>query len=84
MWKKVFWKDALERAIKTFAQVILVAMTLLGINVLSNPIAAIEELKEVGILVLLLAGAVGFIYSILTSIVSSFIGDKGAASLVSK
>ena len=84
MWTKTFWKDALERAIKTFAQSILTVITLAGIPILINPLEALVQLKNIGLVVLALAGVIGFIYSMLTSIVSNFIGDKGTASLVKK
>lgn len=84
MWTKSFWKDAFERAVKTFAQAILTIMTLAGINILVNPLSALEELRELGFIVILIGGLLGFAYSILTSIVSNFIGDKGTASLVKK
>lgn len=83
MFSKIFWHDALERAVKTFAQAILVTLSVAGIQVLSNPLEALGEIQEFGILVILAAGALGFVYSILTSIVSSFIGEKGSASLLS-
>lgn len=82
MWTKKFWSDALERAVKTFAQSILTILTLGGIQVLANPASALEEIKEFGWIIILLGGALGFIYSILTSIVSSFSGEKDSASFI--
>ena len=82
MWTKKFWSDALERAVKTFAQSILTILTLGGIQVLTNPVNALEEIKEFGWIIILLGGALGFVYSILTSIVSSFSGEKDSASFI--
>ena len=82
MFTKTFWKDALERAVKTFAEAILTIMTLAGIQVLANPLEAFSQIKELGIVIILIAGGIAFIYSILTSIISSFVGDKNSASVI--
>lgn len=66
-----FWLDALERAIKTAAQTIL---GLIGTNV--TDVTALNW-QEVGIVTGVTAGL-----SILTSIVSSGIGEPGTASLL--
>lgn len=82
MWTKKFWKDTLERAIKTFAQAILTVLSIAGIQILANPTKALAEIVQFGWWVILLGGVLGFIYSILTSIVSSFRGDKESASFI--
>lgn len=66
-----FWLDALERAIKTAAQAIL---GLIGSNVVE---VTSLDWKEIGI-------ATGFTtgLSVLTSIVSSGIGEPGTASVL--
>ena len=70
MWTKRFWLDALERAIKTGAQVLL--------GVISG-LTAIDELDwaAVGITV-----GVAVAASLLTSIISSQVGSPSDASLV--
>jgi hypothetical protein len=66
-----FWLDALERCIKTAAQT---TLALIGVNV--TDVASLNW-QEVGV-------AVGFAtgLSVLTSIVSSGIGEPGSASLL--
>ncbi len=85
MFDKKFWKDASERAIATFAQVVL------SISAVFIPTAAItsgESLKAAASIVfdvlplILLAGIGGAILSILKSIVARKFGDKDSASLV--
>ena len=70
MFTLSFWKDALERAIKTAAQS---AAALIGIG---------ATLQDVNWLLVGSASIVGFILSILTSIGSSLVGDNDSASLV--
>lgn len=71
LFTATFWLDALERAIKTAAQTVLGSI---GVNV-----ANVTNLKwgEIGVLVAFTTG-----FSILTSIVSSGIGEPGTASVL--
>jgi hypothetical protein len=66
-----FWLDALERAIKTAAQTVL---GLIGTNVVD---ATSLDWQEIGVATAFTTGL-----SILTSIVSSGIGEPGSASLL--
>jgi len=72
MFTATFWKDATERAIKTAAQAIL---ALFG-----TTITGILEVDPVQTFSVAALAAVG---SVLTSIVSSGVGDRESASLVS-
>ena len=67
-----FWSDALERAVKTFAQSTVAFIGADAIDVLSLDWG---DTLSVG------AGAA--LLSLLTSVASSGVGDKGTASLVS-
>lgn len=71
MWTASFWKDAGERAVKTFAQALLATMTV------GTSIVEIDWAQGAGI------PATAAAMSILTSIGSSGVGDKGTAGLVS-
>lgn len=71
LFTATFWLDTLERGIKTAAQTVLASI---GVNVVD---VASLDWGEIGILV---AFATGF--SVLTSIVSSGIGEPGTASLL--
>jgi hypothetical protein len=72
MWTKTFWKQALERALKTFAQAALALLTGDGLGVLDVDWTAVVSV-----------GALAAVASILTSIVSAPVGpDKGSPSLV--
>jgi hypothetical protein len=75
MWTKTFWKDAIERATKTFAQVIL---AIVSVGVLTTPL----DLLSVNWIPVLLAGGIGFLYSIVMSLGSSLKGNPESASLV--
>lgn len=66
-----FWKDALERAVKTFAQTL---VALLGAGAVD--ILTIDWQARLSVA----AGAA--LVSVLTSIASSQVGDKDSASLV--
>ena len=73
MWNKPFWEDAGERALRTFAQV------MLGFLVVG----------ETGILDVdwensLSVSAVAAFASVLMSVVGTGIGDKGTAALTPK
>lgn len=70
MFTLFFWKDAGERAIKTFAQALLATMTV------GTSIVEIDWGQGAGI------AATAMVMSILTSIGSVGVGDKGAAGLV--
>ena len=71
MFTKKFWVDATERALKTFAQFIVVLGAAGSLNVFTTDW---EKTRGVAI-----GGAV---LSYATSIVSAGIGNKGSASLV--
>lgn len=77
MFSKIFWKDAAERAIKTFAQVII---SLVAVAV---PVSGFE-LLEVSWMPVLLTALVASALSILMSLASSLKGDSNSASLVNK
>jgi ElaB/YqjD/DUF883 family membrane-anchored ribosome-binding protein len=70
MFTLKFWKDAIERALKTAAQA--------GIVVIGTS----QLVTEVDWVVVVSGAALGFILSILTSIASSAFGDGDSASLV--
>ena len=70
---KDFWKDAAERSLKTFAQVILsyIGVTGVAFGDIDWPVA-------------FSVAGVSVIASLLTSIISYKIGDEGTASLIKK
>lgn len=69
-----FWADALERAVKTAAQSVMVAATL--------STATFINLFELDLVVVGQAALSGAVFSILTSIVSAPIGESGTASML--
>lgn len=71
MYRKEFWKDAAERAVKTAAQVL---VTFLGADLVD--VLAVDWSKAAGVA----AGAA--LVSVLTSVASSQAGEPGTASLV--
>lgn len=71
MWTKAFWKDASERAVKTFAQVMGAEFTI----VLATPYEA--DWSRVAVFA---AVAVG--YSVFTSISSKKVGHPETAALL--
>lgn len=68
----VFWKDTVERAIKTFAQGVLGAF---GADVALS-VVEVDWAQAAGI------GATAAIVSVLTSIVSAGVSNNGTASVV--
>lgn len=72
MWSKLFWKDAIERACKTFAQFVI---TLAGFSGVTG------DFTNCDWKFILINSAIGFGLSIMFSIASSFKG-KDSASLV--
>lgn len=70
MWTTEFWKDAAERAIKTFAQALIATIAV------GTPIFDLAWGEGLGI------AATATVVSILTSIASIGAGDAGTASLV--
>ena len=75
MWTSTFWKDAIERAIKTFAQVSAAAFTGGSMMAMFTPLELTDIVK--------LAAASANV-SVLTSIASTGVGDSDSASLVVK
>jgi len=69
--KKEFWSDAAERAIKTFAQV---AVSFLVIG--TTGVVTVDWVN------ILSVSAVAALASVLTSIASDGVGEKGTASLL--
>lgn len=72
MWTKLFWKEAAERAAKSAAQA---AVALIGVDALI-PAWNIDWLSIGG------AALTMAVLSVLTSIVSNPLADKGTPSLV--
>ena len=70
MFTSAFWKDAGERAVKTFAQALL-SLFIAGVTILN-----IDWTEALAV------GATAAVVSILTSIVSVKLGAEGTASLV--
>jgi hypothetical protein len=73
MWTAVFWKDAAERALKTAAQALL-SLWLVGDVMFS--LFAVDWASALSVA----AGAA--VVSLLTSVVSAPVADRGSASLV--
>lgn len=72
MWKKAFWKDTVERAIKTGAQAIVLGLGLAeGFNLFSMDVTAAAGFFGGGV-----------VLSVLTSIISAPLSSRGTASLV--
>ena len=71
MWTKLFWKDAVERAIKTAAQAAVALMT-----------SGATGILDVDWMNILSVSALAFVTSVLTSLIGSTTGDKGTASFV--
>ena len=70
MWSLGFWRDALERAVKTAAQTV-VGLLVAGVTVLDIDWGQAAAVTGTAALA-----------SILTSLISSGVGDHGSASLV--
>ncbi len=72
IWSLTFWKDTAERALKSFAQGVILALGGGAVNVLT-----IDWLTLAG------AGGGAALLSVLTSIVSAGVANKGTASMSS-
>ncbi|MFV8136419.1 holin [Mycolicibacterium senegalense] len=72
IWSLTFWKDTAERALKSFAQGVILALGGGAVNVLT-----IDWLTLAG------AGGGAALLSVLTSIVSAGVANKGTASMTS-
>lgn len=70
MWSSSFWKATAERAIKTFAQTLVASGIVVGVAGWDKWSAA------------LIAAAIAAALSIITSVASIGLGDKGTPSLV--
>lgn len=73
IYTKEFWAKATERAIKTFAQFVIVLFTAETFNIMTIDWAQTAGLALAGVVV-----------SYATSVVSANIGDKGTPSLLKK
>lgn len=73
MWTGNFWKQAAERALKTFAQAALALLTGDGLGVLDVNWGDVTSV-----------GALAAIASVLTSIVTSGVGEPNDPSAVKK
>ena len=71
MWTTRFWKDALERALKTFAQTLIALLGVGGFGIIDAP--WFSSLSVAGLAALL---------SALSSVASATVGDQRTASLV--
>lgn len=70
MWTASFWKDTIERAIRTAAQVAVGALTT------SATIYEVDAKAVVGIV------AISTVVSVLTSIGAAGVGEQGTASVL--
>ncbi|MBU8833585.1 holin [Mycolicibacterium goodii] len=70
MWSANFWKDAFERAIKSFAQGVILALGGGAVNVLTIDWATLAG-----------AGGGALLLSLLTSVASAGLANKGTASV---
>ena len=77
VWTKLFWKQALERAIKSGAQVVVLV---LGVDVVGGGIGI--DIRNLDFLLLSASFGGGALLSILTSLVSVNVGQKDSPSLV--
>lgn len=73
MFKKEFWLDATERALKTFAQFFI---SLTGFS------GVVSDFRAVDWRMVLINSFIGFILSIVMSVASAGKGDKNSASLI--
>lgn len=73
MYSKQFWIDAIERAIRTFAQAVLAVISVNGTTLLN------ADWKGIGA-----AGVLAALVSILMSIVASGTGSDKSASFLNK
>lgn len=74
MFKRQFWKETFERAVKTAAQ-----LAAAGLGAQAAGILDMTGLQAVG------AGALtGFVLSVLTSVASAPLGPEDSASVVQK
>ena len=74
MYSGAFWKDAFERAVKSAAQAVVLTW---GVGDQMLDLFAIDGAASLSF------ALGGFVLSILTSVISAPIGEKGTASLVS-
>ena len=72
MWTVSFWKQAAERALKTFAQAVLALITAAGMGLMD-----VDWGQAFSV------GGLAVVASVLTSLVSSGIGEKNSPSAVS-
>lgn len=75
MFSLKFWKDALERAIKTFAQMVISLVLVL------TPTIGFDTLN-INWIPILAVGGIAALISIFTSLASTLVGDSNSASLV--
>lgn len=73
MWTTLFWLGTLERAIKTFAQVLVALLSADGLGLHTAPWGAAVSIA-----------GMAAVLSVLTSIASAAGGDKGTPSLVKR
>lgn len=79
MFSKTFWKDALERAIKTSAQAVILMLATEGIF---EPAELVNLKFDASLLGYLFIALAGFVISIIFSIGSKSFGNKDSASLI--
>jgi hypothetical protein len=78
MWTREFWVDTAERAIRTMAQWLATALTLvLGSDFITG---AALELASVDLAALGIGTLVSGLYAVLTAVAASGIGPKGTPS----
>jgi hypothetical protein len=73
LFTKMFWRDAIERALSTAAQSVIAVTGLEVVDIISAPL----NLKTLGS-----AAIVGFVLTIIKAVAASYIGDPDSASFV--